>query len=226
MYFDPFPCYTHTLALAGHPSWREVQTNMRTAEVDILIIPGWSGSGPDHWQTRWERSLKTARRVEQADWHIPDQAAWTLAIKHAISTCERPVILVAHSLGVIAAVHALTDHYPATVRGAFLVALADVEHASTWPLTQGQTLPPTARGFAPIPAQTLPCPSAVIASANDPYCSLDRARTFAKSWGSKLFEAGDVGHINADSGHGPWPDGLMQFGWFMRHLDDTKPTPD
>ncbi|HYD14828.1 MAG TPA: alpha/beta hydrolase, partial [Hyphomicrobium sp.] len=36
---------------------------MKTSDVDILIVPGWSSSGPDHWQSRWERTLKTARRV-------------------------------------------------------------------------------------------------------------------------------------------------------------------
>ena len=34
---------------------------MKTADVDILIVPGWQDSGPDHWQSRWERSLKTAK---------------------------------------------------------------------------------------------------------------------------------------------------------------------
>jgi uncharacterized protein len=193
---------------------------MRTAEADILIIPGWSSSGEDHWQTRWERSLKTARRVEQDDWLHPDREAWVSNIEKAIAACGRPVILVGHSLGVIAAVHALTGGKAHGVKGAFLVAPADVEHAHEWPVTQGQTLDPSATGFEPIPHRPLPCPSALIASANDPYCRLLRAQGFAKAWGSHLFEAGDVGHINAASGHGPWPDGLMQFGWFMRKLSD------
>jgi uncharacterized protein len=41
---------------------------MRTADCDILVIPGLGGSGPEHWQTRWEGRLSTARRVEQDDW--------------------------------------------------------------------------------------------------------------------------------------------------------------
>jgi predicted alpha/beta hydrolase family esterase len=44
---------------------------MKAADADILIVPGVNGSGPDHWQTRWERKLSTARRVEQADWDSP-----------------------------------------------------------------------------------------------------------------------------------------------------------
>jgi predicted alpha/beta hydrolase family esterase len=41
---------------------------MRTSDADLLIVPGLGGSGPDHWQTRWEQKLSTARRVEQSDW--------------------------------------------------------------------------------------------------------------------------------------------------------------
>ena len=196
---------------------------MRTADADILIIPGWSSSGPDHWQTRWERSLKTARRVEQAEWLKPDRAEWTHRIQSEIAASTRPVVLVAHSLGVIAAVHALHAS-PVRPAGAFLVGPADIENAHAWPITQGLSLDPLEGGFSPIPLVKLPCSSVVVASANDPYCTHERARAFAAAWGSHLVEAGDVGHINAASGHGPWPEGLMQFGWFMRTLATSRLT--
>jgi predicted alpha/beta hydrolase family esterase len=200
---------------------------MRTADADILIIPGWSGSGETHWQTRWERNLKTARRVEQGDWIAPDRAAWAGAITQAIAASTRPVILIAHSLGVIATVHALQSLHtlhasqastPSNVAGAFFVAPADVTEADTWPTPGGHRLDARASGFTPLPEGPLRCPSALVASANDPYCRLERAREFALNWGSTLLEAGEVGHINTDSGHGPWPEGLMQLGWFLKGL--------
>ena len=195
---------------------------MRTADADILIVPGWSSSGEDHWQTRWERSLKTARRVEQADWYAPGRTAWVARIRHEIAASKRPVVIVAHSLGVIATVAALLDDGPGkhgpSVAGAFLVAPADADHASAWPVTEGYTLDAAQSGFSPVPREKLPCPSVLVASANDPYCRLDRAQAFAAAWGSKLLEAGDCGHINAGSGHGPWPEGLMQLGSFLRLL--------
>ena len=46
---------------------------MRSSDCDNLIIPGLGGSGPVHWQTRWQEKLSTARRVEQADWDRPDR---------------------------------------------------------------------------------------------------------------------------------------------------------
>jgi predicted alpha/beta hydrolase family esterase len=48
----------------------------------------------------------------------------------------------------------------------------------------------------------------VIASANDPWVSLERAQYFAENWGSTFINIGDAGHINAASGHGEWPEGL------------------
>jgi uncharacterized protein len=191
---------------------------MRTAEADILMIPGWSSSGQDHWQTRWERSLKTARRVEQTDWYHPSRDAWVGEIVTAIASCQRPVILIAHSLGVIAAVHALAAGPPGAVSGALLVAPADVEHAHHWPITQGQSLDAAGCGFVPLPLGALPCPSRVLASRNDPYCSYERAAILAARWGATLADAGEAGHINVASGHGPWPDGLLQLGGFLRTL--------
>ena len=72
---------------------------MRTSDVDILMVPGWNGSGPDHWQSRWERNLKTARRVEQDDWERPDKDQWVGNIIRAVAATSRPAVLVAHSLG-------------------------------------------------------------------------------------------------------------------------------
>ncbi len=49
---------------------------MRAADADILIVPGWSDSGPDHWQSRWQGKLSTARRVVQRDFEKPIRAEW------------------------------------------------------------------------------------------------------------------------------------------------------
>jgi hypothetical protein len=58
----------------------------------------------------------------------------------------------------------------------------------------------------------------LLASSDDPYCRPDRARHFAAAWGSELVEVGPAGHIAAESGHGPWPDGVLRFGRFLAGL--------
>jgi len=73
---------------------------MRTSDCDILIIPGFTNSGPDHWQSRWERQLSTARRVEQASWDEPKRSEWVARVITEVKRSRRPVVLVAHSLAV------------------------------------------------------------------------------------------------------------------------------
>lgn len=195
---------------------------MKTADVDILVVPGWSDSGPDHWQSRWVRNLKTARRVEQENWAEPDREAWVGRIIDACVQSNRPAVIVAHSLGVAAVAHAAAHMPKGFLQGAFLVAPADVDNAEKWPKTRGLMLDPKETGFAPFPTKLLPFPSVVIGSQNDPYCAADRAQTLANCWGSAFTDAGEAGHINVDSGHGPWPDGLLRFSGFLRSLDQES----
>lgn len=182
---------------------------MRSSDADILIVPGLADSGPDHWQSRWEARLSAARRVVQAEWHQPRRAEWVATILAAVEAATRPVVLVAHSLGVVAVAHA-APRLPGTVTGAYLVGLPDIEDADV--------LPDLDPGFLPIPRAPLPFPSVLVASRTDPYTAYERAADFAQAWGSSLVDAGESGHLNAESGHGPWPEGLMRFAGFLKGL--------
>lgn len=200
---------------------------MRLKDLDIVIVPGWSSSGPGHWQTRWEENFRTARRIEQADWFAPKRDAWVAKVVDGLKEIETPSLIVAHSLGVITTAHALAElgeEAREHALGAFLVAPADVENADRWPITKGQAFVDHGPDFAPIPAQPLPIPSVVIASADDPYCSLARANQMAEAWGADVVEAGDCGHLNIESGHGPWPEGLMRLGWFLKQIEAADAT--
>ena len=76
---------------------------MKVAEADILIVPGYTNSGPDHWQSRWQGRLSTARRVEQDAWAKPVREDWTARFAEAVNEATRPVVVIAHSLGVATA---------------------------------------------------------------------------------------------------------------------------
>lgn len=182
---------------------------MRIAEADILVLPGLGNSGPGHWQTRWAEKMRTSAIVEQADWNDPDVDDWAATIDQASRLTTRPVVLIAHSLAVIAVAHA-GPRLPDNVCGAFLVAPPDVELSAA--------APEETHGFRPIPRDPLPFPSMLVASSNDPLCSIDRAVEFATCWGSDFHIAGEVGHINAASGHGPWPEGLLMFTRLMQRI--------
>jgi predicted alpha/beta hydrolase family esterase len=182
---------------------------MKASEAEILIVPGYTNSGAQHWQTRWQERLKTARRVEQADWSKPVLEDWTEAIVEATKQASRPVVLVAHSLGAAAVVQAAPQLGEA-VAGAFLVAPPDVAN----PAIRSKHL----MSFGPYSRDPLPFPAVVVASRNDPYCDFEIADDHAAAWGARLVDAGESGHVNEESGHGPWPEGLMVFAQFMARL--------
>ncbi len=191
---------------------------MKTSDVDILIIPGWSDSGPDHWQSRWARNLKTARRVEQADWFDPDRKAWGARILAAVEASTRPAVLVGHSLGVAAILHAAPLLDRARVAGALLVAPSDLDAVENWPRDEAQDWEEIVETFAPMPTARLPFPAKVIASSDDPFCSVPRAQALGAAWGADVSIVANAGHLNTASGHGPWPEGLLTFGGFLKGL--------
>ncbi len=182
---------------------------MKVKDADILIVPGYTNSGPEHWQSRWQAKLSTARRVEQAEWSKPVREDWTRVLAYAVNEAERPVVIIAHSLGVATTVQAL-PLFEKPVAGAFLVAPPDVANPAI--------RPKHLMTFGPYPRDPLPFPSIVVGSSNDPFCDLDVAEEIAAAWGSMFVHAGDAGHINADSGYGPWPEGSMAFANFMIRL--------
>lgn len=169
------------------------------APAPVLIVPGLYNSGPTHWQSYWERRLENAERVEQSDWERPTLGEWTANLVEAVR--RRPgAILVAHSLGCALVAHLAALRGRRGIAGALLVAPADVNRNGP----AGRLL----EGFGPMPRQALPFPTTVVASHDDPYVRFDLADSFARTWGSQLVDLGHAGHINVESGYGPWSDGL------------------
>ena len=180
---------------------------------NVLILPGWQGSGPDHWQSRWERAHGYSR-VEQHDWMRPLRGDWIARLEDVLLSCNEPAVLVAHSLGCIHvaawASHSRNIHL---VKGALLVAPPDVERADVRGL-----LP----SWQPVPMGRLPFGTRLFASSNDPYCSPERARQFAAAWGAGIIDAGPCGHLNAESRLGDWPRAHDEL---LRLMRDTSASP-
>jgi predicted alpha/beta hydrolase family esterase len=98
-------------------------------------------------------------------------------------------------LGCIATTY-LPPEAVARIQGALLVAPADPERRGVL------------ADFSPVPYQPLPYRSIVVASSNDPFCSVRTAGAYARAWGSEMVRLQNAGHINTDSGLGDWPLGL------------------
>lgn len=145
-------------------------------------------------------------RVVQKNWEHPEKNDWVERLSGYIAGLKSDTVLVAHSLGSVTAVEWLLREKSPFVRGAFLVAPADADSVET------------IRDFAPVLLKALPVPSMVVASENDPYVSMERARLFAKAWGSSLENVGALGHINAQTDLGEWPAGRALLEKFERSL--------
>ncbi|WP_455477607.1 RBBP9/YdeN family alpha/beta hydrolase [Bartonella sp. B41] len=182
---------------------------MKANQLDILIVPGYKGSGSEHWQTRWEQKLSTARRVKQDDWSKPVCEDWVNKVEIAIAQAQRPVAIIAHSLGVPTSLHASIQNTK-KVCCAFLVAPPDI--------TNKKIRQKHLETFGPYNRKKLLFPSVVIASRNDEFCSFSVAKNLAHDWGSFFVDAGQSGHINIESGHGPWPEGLMVLSHFLAKI--------
>lgn len=182
---------------------------MKVKDTEIVFVPGYKNSGPDHWQSRWQQKLSTGRRVVQAEWSKPVREDWVAEVVGAINEAERPVMIVAHSLGIPCVVHAV-PHFAKPVLGAFFVAPPDVANPAVRPRHL--------MTFGPYPREPLPFPAIVIASRNDPYCSFEVAEDIAAAWGALFIDAGKAGHLNEAAGYGPWPEGSITFAKFLSRL--------
>jgi predicted alpha/beta hydrolase family esterase len=171
---------------------------MRTSEADILFVRDSSGEDSDHWMSRWQSRLATARLIAGESDNI---ARLSQALSGALEGGgERPAILVGHGAGVFAIAHAAQSGDVSRVRGAFLV-----NPSSAWNL--------------PAPTRDpLPFPSLMVVSRDDPHASYDEMQNIGFDWGSHIVDAGAIGRLDSSSGHGPWPEGLMRFGAFIARL--------
>lgn len=183
---------------------------MKIADTDILLVSGYGDTPPDHWMQRWQAKMANAWIVEQKNWHQPVRKDWEDALLKRLEKTTRPVVLVGHSLGCILISH-MGHKLKGKVKAAYLVAPSDWDR-------EGLVKEFDGGAFKPISLDPIPFRTHVVASRNDPYCEFARAELFAKSWGSTFQDAGMVGHINMESGHGPWPEGLMSFAGFMKKL--------
>ncbi|GAB3112912.1 alpha/beta hydrolase [Janibacter alkaliphilus] len=155
--------------------------------TEIVLVPGLRGSAPDHWQERMAATtgathLPVGRDPLDLDGRVGDLDA-------VVSSASGPVLLVAHSAGVLTLLHwaarASAEQGRRVVAGLLVT-----------PPTLRAELPPVyprlsqmrEAGWLPVPSGRLPFASTVLVSEDD-----------------ALVPAGHVGHANPASGFGAWP---------------------
>ncbi len=182
---------------------------MKAKDATILFVPDRGETGDGHWLRRWQTRLSTGRRVDFEDADNPRAGLWLDRLRQEIDRADGAVVLVGHGLGA-GLVALAAPELPDRVRGAFLVAPPDL----------GDSGPDDPSAFGRYGRDPFPFPSIVIASRTDPHCSFETAEDLAAAWGSLLIDGGDIGRINEESGHGPWPEGSLTFARFVSRLPE------
>jgi len=147
--------------------------------------------------------------VEQEDWDRPEKDAWVRRLTESVQAAPHPVVLIGHSLGCGTIVHAASRGALDKVAGAFLVAMPDMERAD---------FPSQCLGFSPVPRLTLPFPSVMVASRNDPFIAIESLREWAGILGSEFVDVGNRHHIGSAAGLGEWIEGRVLFDHFLANL--------
>jgi predicted alpha/beta hydrolase family esterase len=176
-----------------------------TRTVPTVVVPGWNGSGPDHWQTWLEGRLHEAgRETVRPDFPDLDHPAlgdWLAALRAVLAGQPADGYdVVAHSLGAVLWLHHVADpgNSPRAARVALVAPpspdLDEAEVAAFFP-------PPldidTVRRGAD--------GTVLVAGDADPYLPEGIAAAYGLPLkiATTIIEGG--GHLNSDSGYGEWP---------------------
>ncbi|MBL0394585.1 serine hydrolase family protein [Ramlibacter monticola] len=174
------------------------------------MVPGLRDHVEQHWQTLLAARLPRVRTVPPMGREDLDCAKRVAAIEQAAQEIDGPLVIVAHSGGVVMVAH-WAHQTTRAVQGALLATPPDFDR----PMPDGYPTLEALRagGWLPVPRQRLPFPSIVAASRNDPLGSFERVQEFARDWGSELVDLGEVGHLNPASGFGPWAGAEPLIAW-------------
>ena len=183
----------------------------------FLILHGWGGNSPEHWQEHLYTLLVdsgfSVYYPEMPNSSTPEPASWLGTIRKELNTLRRRhpegrLTVLAHSLGSIAWMHLVggcaADSDPLSER-ALLVAP---------PYILPQAPPPDAPHSAALffPPPMLPSTmhsvspnTVIIASDNDDYSTFDQSSGYAEALHIPIYKMHGAGHISPYYGYGKWP---------------------
>jgi hypothetical protein len=175
-----------------------------TRTVPTVILHGWQGNEPSHWQTWLAARLSDAGREvcypSLPDAATPQLSSWLSALDAALDGLpDDGFDVVCHSLGVLLWLHHVRAG--AGPRPARVVLVA----------------PPSPRTPVPELAPFLPVPLSVdlvrhaadgtvlVCSDDDPYCPEGAALAYGRTLKMATTVLPGTRHINVEAGFGPWP---------------------
>lgn len=177
----------------------------------ILILHGWGGNKPAHWQESLAASLATepveVHYPTMPDPMAPSLAAWQAALHDALMQVRvgPPLTVVCHSLGAINWMH-----YAATVEARIADRVLLVAPPYVIPEIPPTDAPPGVSSFFPPPmdfaaiARTA-AETHIVASNDDDYATFEQSKAYADRLQIPIHLLPGAGHISPYWGYGEWP---------------------
>lgn len=187
------------------------------ADDIFLILHGWGGNKPEHWQEHLFQKLTAAGATvfypKMPTPTAPDLSAWLDRLTEEITTIKAqhpaaPLTITAHSLGSINWLH-----YTARLAGS-AGQIADrvllVAPPYVLPQAPPPDAPPTVAAFFPPPFEPAALAAAaretvLVASDTDDYATFDQSSGYAAKLGIPIHLLKGAGHISPYYGYGEWP---------------------
>jgi uncharacterized protein len=176
-----------------------------TRTVPVVVLHGWRAAEPDHWQSWLVGQLTEAGREVRyptlPDPQSPRLQPWLSALREVISDLPADGFdVVAHSLGSVLWLHHAAD--PTGSPRPAQVALVAPPSPTTALAEIGEFFPPPLDIDA---VRRAADGTVLVGSDNDLYCPEGISEAYGRPLKMATTIVAGGGHLNVDSGFGPWP---------------------
>lgn len=165
----------------------------------VLLLHGWGGSNDPHWQSWLAAELAkdygSVSFLKFSDFDFPDKDIWKKEVLKELNDFK-PNVVICHSLANNLWFHICNEENISRIEKLFLVAPPSLKDKIE-----------EVKSFFPvnIPKNLHSKKSFLVCSTNDPYMKLEEAKILQKELDIDMKILKNAGHINAESGFGPWP---------------------
>ncbi len=176
-----------------------------TRTAPTVVVPGWQGSGADHWQTWLAEQLRAADREvrypELPDLDKPTLDGWLAALRATLTGLpDDGYDVVAHSLGAVLWLHHVASDPPPPRPARVALIAPPSPHTSV----------PELAPFFPVPldidvVRRAAGGTVLVGGDDDPYTPEGIALAYGRPLKMPTTVIAGGGHLNPDSGYGPWP---------------------
>jgi predicted alpha/beta hydrolase family esterase len=201
----------------------------------FLILHGWGGNKPEHWQEHLAKKLAEAgakvHYPKMPDPTAPDLPAWLNRVQEELreiksQSPDATLTVLTHSLGAITWMHLAAGNGPSGQQIADRVLL--VAPPYVLPQAPPPDAPPSVTAFFPPPfdpqaIKATARETVLVASDTDDFATFDQSSGYAAKLGVPIHLLKGAGHISPYYGYGEWP---WVFDWCLRRADlPPQPRP-